>query len=101
MEGMMRYQLFDLIMLTAVGVVVLGLRVRLPWRPLHIAIGTLLILTVIFDNLLVAMDTFRYHPEHISNWLVGRAPIEDCLYAIAAAILVPALWEALDRKREK
>ncbi|HEY6736587.1 MAG TPA: lycopene cyclase domain-containing protein [Candidatus Saccharimonadia bacterium] len=90
---MMRYVEFVLGMWLVVLVIWRASGVKLRWRPLHITVGVMILLTVVFDNALVAMDTFRYVPEHISGWLIGRAPIEDLGYAVAAAVLLPALWE--------
>lgn len=51
----------------------------------------LIVLTAIFDNLMIAAGLFTY-PEHlISGVRVGLAPIEDFAYPIAAAFLVPAV----------
>lgn len=97
MESSLRYLLVDLGMLAVAGLVLVLLRVKLHWRPLHVVLGVLLVLSVLFDNLLVAMDTFRYNPQLISGWLVGRAPIEDLAYTVAAAVLMPAIWVRLGR----
>jgi lycopene cyclase domain-containing protein len=85
--------------LVGVGVVCWALRTRLRWRPLHLVIGVMLILTAVFDNCLVAMQVFSYAPAHVSGWLIGRAPMEDFAYALAAALLMPALWERLRPKQ--
>lgn len=51
----------------------------------------LIILTAIFDNVMIALDLFTY-PEHlISGIRIGLAPIEDFSYPLAAAFLVPAI----------
>jgi lycopene cyclase domain-containing protein len=51
----------------------------------------LVVLTAIFDNVMIAADLFTY-PEHlISGIRIGLAPIEDFAYPLAAAFLVPAI----------
>ena len=55
----------------------------------------MLILTAVFDNVLVATGIVGYDPRLISGVLVGVAPIEDFAYAIAAVVLLPALWHLL------
>ena len=51
----------------------------------------LVVLTAIFDNVMIAADLFTY-PEHlISGIRIGLAPIEDFAYPVAAAFLVPAV----------
>ncbi|WP_105033908.1 lycopene cyclase domain-containing protein [Cryobacterium aureum] len=51
-----------------------------------------LLLTAVFDNLMIGAGLFSYDPEHISGLFVLLAPIEDFAYPLAAAILLPALW---------
>ncbi|TFD03534.1 MULTISPECIES: lycopene cyclase domain-containing protein [unclassified Cryobacterium] len=51
-----------------------------------------LLLTALFDNLMIGAGLFSYDPEHISGLFVLLAPIEDFAYPLAAAILLPALW---------
>lgn len=51
----------------------------------------LIVLTAIFDNVMIAADLFTY-PEHlISGIRIGLAPIEDFSYPLAAAFLVQAV----------
>ena len=56
------------------------------------ALTLTLLLTAVFDNLMIGAGLFSYDPEHISGVLIGLAPIEDFAYPLAAAILLPALW---------
>ena len=56
------------------------------------ALTLTLLLTAVFDNLMIAAGLFSYDPEHISGLVIGLAPIEDFAYPLAAAILLPALW---------
>lgn len=66
-----------------------GMRERL--RASGWAALILVILTAIFDNIMVAADLFTY-PEHlISGIRIGLAPIEDFAYPLAAAFGVPAV----------
>nr|WP_316304032.1 lycopene cyclase domain-containing protein [Clavibacter michiganensis] len=59
------------------------------------AAGGLLVLTAIFDNLMIAADLFAYPPEHLSGLRIGLAPIEDFSYPLCAAFLIPAVFELL------
>ncbi|MDL2363211.1 MAG: lycopene cyclase domain-containing protein [Patescibacteria group bacterium] len=54
-------------------------------------IGVLL-MTAVFDSLIIAADIVRYNPGHILGITIGSAPIEDFAYVIAAFLLIPALW---------
>lgn len=63
-----------------------------------IAAAVLLILTAVFDNVMIAAGLFTY-PEHlISGVRIGLAPIEDFSYPLCAAFLVPAVRTLLDRR---
>jgi lycopene cyclase domain-containing protein len=65
------------------------------WRAVGLAAIPLLILTAIFDNILVGTGIVGYNPALISGAKIGVAPIEDFAYAIAAIILLPSLWSLL------
>jgi len=51
----------------------------------------LVALTLVFDNLMIAVDLFSYPQEHLSGLKLGLAPIEDFAYPLCAAFLLPAL----------
>jgi len=94
----MTYLLLDLPFLAVAGVVALAavLARRAPrWRALGLSAMVLLVLTAVFDNVLVATGIVGYDPDRISGVLVGVAPIEDFAYAIAAVVLLPSLWSLL------
>lgn len=58
-----------------------------------LAAAGLILLTAVFDNLMIAAGLFTYPEEHLSGLRVGLAPIEDFSYPLAAAFLLPALLE--------
>lgn len=58
------------------------------------AVG-LLLLTAVFDNLMIAAGLFAYPPEHLLGIYLWRAPIEDFAYPLCAAFLVPAVCALL------
>jgi lycopene cyclase domain-containing protein len=68
-----------------------------------IAAGVLVVLTAVFDNLMIAAGLFTYPPEHLSGLRIGLAPLEDFSYAVCAAFLVPAVYSLLSpgRARER
>ena len=94
----MTYWLLNIGFFTIVAIVVLAAVVlgRAPrWRIVGLAAIPLLILTAIFDNVLVGAGIVAYDPARISRVFVGVAPIEDFSYAIAAIVLLPCLWTLL------
>ncbi|GAA1123169.1 lycopene cyclase domain-containing protein [Arthrobacter flavus] len=64
----------------------------LSWRAVGLSAVILLILTAVFDNLMIQLGFFGYNPEWISGVFVGVAPLEDFAYPLAAVVLLPALW---------
>lgn len=61
-----------------------------------LAAVVLLMLTAVFDNLMIAAGLFSYAEDVISGVRLGLAPVEDFAYPVAAAILLPALWVLLE-----
>lgn len=59
------------------------------------AAAALLLLTAVFDNVMIAVGLFEYAESVISGLRLGMAPIEDFAYPIAAVILLPSLWVLL------
>lgn len=56
-----------------------------------VAAAVLVVLTAVFDNVMIASGLFTYPAEHISGVRVGLAPVEDFAYSVCAAFLVPAV----------
>ncbi|WP_345474057.1 lycopene cyclase domain-containing protein [Glutamicibacter ectropisis] len=77
-------------------------RLRTVARPMLLSMGLMLLLTAVFDNLMIAAGLFDYGSHALSGVRVGLAPIEDFFYAACAVLLVPGLWwltEPLERRR--
>ncbi|WP_382308857.1 lycopene cyclase domain-containing protein [Herbiconiux sp. UC225_62] len=62
-----------------------------------LTLGLLLVLTALFDNVMIAVGLVGYDEGRISGAFIGIAPLEDFAYALAAAFLLPSLWLLLDR----
>ena len=69
------------------------------WRVLGLTAMGVLLLTAVFDNVLVGTGIVGYDRSRISGALIGVAPIEDFAYAIAAVLLLPSLWLLLTRAK--
>lgn len=65
---------------------------RVSLRALAMAMLSLLVMTAVFDNVMIGVGLVAYSPEHISGIMLGLAPIEDFAYAVAASLLMPTLW---------
>jgi lycopene cyclase domain-containing protein len=60
-----------------------------------LAAGILVLLTAVFDNVMIAAGLFTYPESLISGVRIGLAPIEDFAYPLCAAFLVPAVFTLL------
>jgi lycopene cyclase domain-containing protein len=59
-----------------------------------------IMLTAVFDNVMIALGLFGYNSQQISGAFIGLAPLEDFAYAIAAVVLLPVLWHLLGGRRQ-
>lgn len=71
---------------------------RLRPAPLLGAALLLVALTVVFDTLMIAADLYVFDPDLILGVHLWGAPVEDLAYALAATMLMPALWTVLGRR---
>lgn len=103
----MTYALLSLVFLAiAAAVLVIALAtardrarlVRRWWAPIVIAAVVILLLTAVFDNLMIGAGFMTYQDARISGVRVGLVPLEDFAYPIAGLLLLPALW-LLTRRR--
>ncbi|WP_181421019.1 lycopene cyclase domain-containing protein [Curtobacterium sp. MCSS17_011] len=57
----------------------------------------LLVMTMVFDNVIVTLRIVAYDPSLISGAKIGAIPVEDLAYAMSAIVLLPSLWVLFDR----
>ena len=96
----MTYLLLNAVFLAIVLVVLVLARRRLRLVAVLGTLGVLLVMTAVFDNVMIGVGLLvAYDDELISGIRIGVAPIEDFAYAIAAALLLPALWTLLPSRR--
>ena len=83
----------------ATAAVVVVVRMRGPRRGYVLATAVtalvLVVLTAVFDSVMIAADLFRYDAAALVGLTIGRTPVEDLLWPLAAALLMPALWTLL------
>jgi lycopene cyclase domain-containing protein len=70
--------------------VLVGVRVR--WAAVGLGLAVMLILTAIFDNMIIGFGLVDYDPALISGIRIGVAPVEDFAYTVLAMIVVPVVW---------
>ncbi|MFE4470622.1 lycopene cyclase domain-containing protein [Leifsonia sp. NPDC056824] len=93
----------------AAAVLVAGL-VRAPDRarllarwtvPASVTGVVLVVLTAVFDNLMIAAGLMTYAAAAISGAHLGLVPVEDLAYPIAGLMLLPGLWLLLRPRRQE
>lgn len=72
---------------------------RMIWS--SVAALVLMVLTAVFDNVMIAVGLFTYPEVHLSGIRIGLAPIEDFAYPLCAAFLVPAVATLVERRPER
>jgi lycopene cyclase domain-containing protein len=68
------------------------------WAATGATIAVLMVLTIVFDNVMIAADLFRYNEESLAGWHVGLAPVEDLIWPVAAGLLLPSVHALLSRR---
>lgn len=64
-----------------------------------ITLGSLIVLTAVFDPLIIYFNIVDYNPDKIIGLRLLGAPIEDFFYALYAACIVPLIWNKLGEPR--
>ena len=62
------------------------------------ATTVLVILTAIFDNVMIAAGLFDFGADEVSGVRLGLMPLEDFLYPIVGALLLSGLWQLLEKE---
>jgi lycopene cyclase domain-containing protein len=63
------------------------------WSAVLVTGLVLVVLTAVFDNLMIAEGLFRYPRSALLGPRVALAPVEDFAWPVFAALALPALWE--------
>ena len=69
------------------------------WASVGLVLGVALVMTAVFDNVMIGVGLVGYDESKISGALIGIAPLEDFAYAIAAVVLLPSLWTLFGGRR--
>lgn len=57
----------------------------------------LLVMTGVFNNVIVGLGIVAYDPARVLGARVGLFPVEDLAYSIGAVLLLPSCWVLLER----
>lgn len=96
---MFRYLILNIIFLLIIFFLIYKLNVaRKNLRLIIKTIIIMVILTAIFDPLIIKYGIVDYNRQYTIGINLFNAPIEDFFYAIAAGLLIPVLWSYYDDK---
>lgn len=83
-----------------IAFVILNVVVRKsPWKLIGWTLLSMVLVTLIFDNVIVALGIVDYDSNKISGLVLGLVPIEDFAYTIVAVLAVSSIWHLMTRKK--
>lgn len=97
----MTYLVFNLIFICVIGLIIYLTRTWVFNRSMLWTLSALVVLTAIFDSLLINAGLFHYNLDKLIGLYIGAAPIEDFFYPLLAVIVVPAAWEYFKRNEDE
>lgn len=94
----MSYGELNFIFLILAGILTWIIKSRYQCFTTPVILLPMLLLTAIFDNLIVASGIVAYDESKLLGIKILTVPVEDFAYTIVAVLLVPAIWKAVNRK---
>ena len=71
-----------------------------PWRAISFTMFWMLLVTLVFDNIIIGLEIVGYDKSKISGILLGLAPIEDFAYTVVAVLAVSIIWTKLTKEKK-
>ena len=93
----MTYGDMNLIFLVIAGIATWIIKSRFQCFTTPIVLLPMLVLTAVFDNLIILAGIVAYDETKLLGINVGAVPIEDFAYTVVAVLLVPAIWKAMTK----
>ena len=93
----MSYGELNLIFLITAGIFTWIIKSRYQCFTTPIVLLPMLVLTAIFDNLIVATGIVAYDESKLLGIKLLTVPLEDFAYTVVAVLLVPAIWKAMTK----
>ena len=87
----------NLIFLVIAGIATWIIKSRFQCFTTPIVLLPMLILTAVFDNLIILAGIVDYDATKLMGIYVGVVPIEDFAYTVVAVLLVPVIWKAANK----
>jgi len=83
-----------------IAFVILNVVVRKsPWKLIGWTLLAMVLVTLILDNVIVALGIVAYDTNKISGLVLGLVPIEDFAYTIVSVLAVTSIWHLMTRKK--
>jgi lycopene cyclase domain-containing protein len=89
----MNYFSLNLIFLLALALLTIPVFRNLRWKAIGFSTAALLLITAVFDNVIIGLGIVAYDETLISGIKIGIAPIEDFAYSLAAPLLISLTME--------
>jgi lycopene cyclase domain-containing protein len=70
-----------------------------PWKLIGWTLLAMVLVTLVFDNVIVALGIVDYDLKKISGVLLGLVPVEDFAYTIVSVLAVSSIWHLMTRKK--
>lgn len=94
---MLTYFLINIIFMLVVVTLIRILKIPIV-KQWYVALIPLLLLTAIFDPLIIYFDIVGYDVDKTLGLRWLGAPIEDFMYSIMAIVMVPSLWNYFHKR---
>ena len=79
----------------AVVILLLKIPLRKPSKSWVMSLVVLLVMTAVFDSLIIAYSLVAYDTTKLLGLYIGKAPVEDFFYAVLAMLIVPIIYNRL------
>jgi len=86
---MYSYLAVDLINLSVILITLVFYSFKIKFRKYILLLICMLILTAVFDNILIILHFVTYNHSKLLGIYIYKAPIEDFAYSIGATLVVP------------
>ena len=97
----LNYFFLGLAVLSLLGAVLARRLDRRRMTAMLVGIFAMLVLTAVFDNVMIGSGLFDYSSESLAGPRIGLAPLEDIANPLGAAILLPSAWLLLEPRPRK
>lgn len=96
----MNYLLLNFVFTLLALAIAWPLRRKLNWRIVAVVFVALSLMTLIFDNMIVANGIVAYEESKILGLRLWFAPIEDWGYVVVGCWLIPAIFKFFSRNSD-